>query len=219
MLEKLRTREGGLIEIIAVVVGVVLTAFLAIRMGEHRSLITYDVIRVPAVFGVKNTEIVPAEDVERSHLVDISAYCLKIVNRGRRSADNVTMHAAGKICPESIRKEATSISPESISVDRIRSGIEIKIDFLPPKEEIKITFVTSDRTFIFQLAGTGASYTVKSEHFYVGQKGALSAFKTFFITLAIGSLIVVVAALYRANERLHDANERLYSRGAQADRR
>jgi len=178
-----------LFEIVAAVVGVVLTALIGIKIRGYRNLVTYEVTKVRLQVAVADGQIVPFEQ-GNGLAKTISSYSVTIVNRGWKNLRDVRLHANGNIQPFSVEKKAASISTQTVAVVGAQEGLEISIEFMPSKEEVTVSFSAfSDLSLSTGMTGAGENYRVESIHFYIGQQQAIGFLKGCLIYVLIGAAV------------------------------
>jgi hypothetical protein len=182
-----------LFEIIAAVVGVVLAAIIGVKIRAYRNLITYEITSIQHEVTIKDGRVAPYVPETGGAPTRVFSFSVKIVNRGWKHLSDVKLHAEENFEPFSVEKNASSISPATVTLGKRGNSLEVTIDFLPPKEEVTISFSSMGRwNDLHRFTGAGANYKVESIHYYTGYQGALNFVKNFVFYAMLGALGVSI---------------------------
>ena len=179
--------------IVASVVGVILTALIALAVTRYRSLITYDIVGVSISLKIEKGEIVPAVGGDYFDHRRIRTEKIVIENRGFKGVDNARFHISNINNPFSITKKSSSIVDGSIKIKSSEeNGIEVEVDHFPRKEKIEI-FLGHFGNFSYGVNGAGSNYICRSISYFEGRNEVI---RFIIFTLAgIGSAVIVGALI------------------------
>lgn len=189
-----------MVEITAAVVGVILAAFIGVKITGYRNLITYEITSISQKVAIEDNKVVAFEHSSEKYPTRITSYSLKLVNRGWKNIADVKLHVEGDFQPFSLEKTASTISVETITLGKKGNSLEISIGFLPAKEEVMVSFSSIESySSLYKLTGAGPAYKVESIHYYNGSQRALSWVKFFLMCTALGTLGgIALAAVVKA---------------------
>ena len=159
-------------EILAAIVGVLLTAAVTLSVSRYRSLIVYNIEKITLEVKVDGSRVVPASATDRyGSKTAVTAYKIHLTNKGLKGVSGVKLHARHLNNAFAFDKTAESISPETVVIRDDDESLAIEIEYFPRGETVSISAAKiEDFGGLYSITGTGKDYTCESRAFYEGQE-------------------------------------------------
>ena len=176
-------------EVLAAVVGAVITALLGLAAYLYRNRITYSLVTIQNDFSIIDGVILDSGSAAQKTL---NAERLTLTNRGIRTLKSVVLHL--ERTPILVLKkisETNTISPSTVRLISDGSILSIEIPVFPAKEEIIVEFFTVawPNSQHRELRATGGEYKIVTDRNYTVVRNGWGALYNLILAGAVLYLI------------------------------